>query len=160
MASKRLAGAVHKSVPMSSGPVLIALASLRNTEAQLRWQGAQWAITLNVSAFVALMLRLLADIQPTESLALAIGCVTVAMLNITWYLVLRRDGKLFAFWNKKIFEHEKRNSIDGGTKVFCSTEYRQLSQSRNRLQRILERVTVVFVGIWMLLSIGLLMWKI
>lgn len=160
MASKKSVGVVRKPVPMSSGPVLIALASLRNTEAQLRWQGAQWAITLNVSAMVALIFRLLVDIKPTEIIALAVGCVTVAMLNVTWYVVLRRDGKFFAFWNKKILEHEKKNGVDGGSKIFCSIEYQRLSRSRTRIQRILERVTIMFIGFWMLFSIGLLIGKI
>ena len=133
MVRKRSKSNTHRTVPMSSGPVLIALASLRNTEAQLRWQGAQWAITLNVSALVTLMYRMLSRPKLMEFVILAIGCTIVAGLNFVWYNVLRRDGKLLDFWNKTILEHEKVNSIDGGIKVFNSTRYQQLSRSRDRL---------------------------
>lgn len=158
MASKKSAGVIHKPVPMASGPVLIALASLRNTEAQLRWQGAQWAITLNVSALIALAYRVIGDPKVLEFFILVIGCAVVAVLNAVWYNVLRRDGKFLDFWNKKILEHEKANSIDGGMKVFDSTEYAKLSRSRNRLQRRLERLTVVFIYLWTIASVVLLTW--
>lgn len=143
---------------MSSGPVLIALASLRNTEAQLRWQGAQWAITLNVSALIALAYRVIGDPKILEFVVLVIGCAVVAVLNAVWYNVLRRDGKFLDFWNKKIFEHENLNGVDGGMKVFGSVEYKTLSRSRNRLQRRLERLTVVFIYLWTVASIVLLTW--
>ena len=157
MASKKPTDIV-KPVPMASGPVLIALASLRNTEAQLRWQGAQWAITLNVSAMVALMYRLLTIPDSSEIITLAIGCVIVAGLDFVWYNMLRRDGKFLDFWNKKILEHEKANSIDGGMKIFTSSIYQKLSQSRDRLQQRLERITVIFIIAWAVAPIILIVW--
>jgi len=158
VAKKLLKSPLRGSVPMSSGPVLIALASLRNTEAQLRWQGAQWSVTLNVSALVALMYRMLSRPELLEFVVLTTGCAIVAGLNFVWYNILRRDGKLFNFWNKKILEHESVNGIDGGIKIFTSDRYQQFSLSRDRLQRRLERVTVALIYVWMMLSVGLLTW--
>lgn len=140
---------------MASGPVLIALASLRNTEAQLRWQGAQWAIALNASTIIALAYRVLANPKTLEFWVLLAGCAIVVLLNIIWYNVLRRDGEFLDFWNKKILEHERINGIDGGTKIFGSLEYFQLSRSQNRLQRRLERISIAFIIFWGTAFIGL-----
>lgn len=156
MGSKKPPGVVQKSVPMASGSVLIALASLRNTEAQLRWQGAQWAITLNASTIIALAYRVLANPKMLEFVLLVASCVVVVLLNVVWYNVLRRDGEFLDLWNKKILEHEKVNGVDGGTEIFCSVEYRKLSRSRNRLQRRLEHISIAFIIFWVIAFIGLL----
>ena len=83
-----------KSVPIGSGPMAISLASIRNMEAFLRWQGAQWVIALNLTAFVALLYRFLARPDVAEMLVLAIGCGGVAVLDYEWYNVVRRNGRL------------------------------------------------------------------
>lgn len=126
--------------PISSGPIVIALASIRNTEAYLRWQGAQWSIALNLTGFVALLYRIILIPGTAE-------------LDVEWYSVLRRDGKLLDFWNKKFTEHERRNTIRGGIRLFTSAEFKKLSSSRDRLQRKLERITVVFIGGWSIASV-------
>lgn len=137
-----------KPVPIGSGPMTIALASIRNMEAYLRWQGAQWVIALNLSAFVALLYRLLAKPEIAEVVVLAIGCAGVASLDYEWYSVVRRNGRLFDFWNRKFREHEEANGIDGGVRIFTSPEYHNLTDARNRLQRRLERISVIFVAGW------------
>lgn len=138
----------RKATPIASGSMAIALASIRNAEAYLRWQGAQWVIALNLSAFVALLYRLLAKPDIAEIIVLAIGCIGVASLDYEWYSVVRRNGRLFDFWNRKFEEHERLNGIDGGITVFTAPEYHNLSGSRERLQRRLERISVIFVVGW------------
>ena len=137
-----------KPVPIGSGPMAIALASIRNMEAYLRWQGAQWVIALNLSAFVALLYRLLSKLDTPELIILAIGCIGIAVLNYEWYSVVRRNGRLFDFWNKKFAEHETANGIDGGVTIFTSPEYANLADSRERLQLRLERMSVQFMLGW------------
>ncbi len=140
--------AVKDSEIISSGPLSIALVSIRNTEAYLRWQGAQWSIALNVSGLVALLYRLISSPGMPELFVLSFCCGIAAALDIEWYSVLRRDGRLFDFWSRKFAEHERRNGIRGGMELFMSAEYARLSSSRDRLQRKLERITVVFIGVW------------
>lgn len=137
-----------KRTPIQAGPMTIALASIRNTEAYLRWQGAQWVIALNLTAFVALLYRLLAKPDIAELVVLAIGCSGVAALDYEWYNVVRRNGRLFDFWNRKFREHEAANGIEGGTLIFTSPEYLSLFDSRERLQRRLERISVLFMAGW------------
>lgn len=143
---------------MGSGPTGIMLASIRNTEAYLRWQGAQWAIALNLSASVALMYQMFSKPETPEFFTLAFACGCVAGLNFEWYTVLRRDGKLLGFWNAKLTEHEVANGIEGGAIVFTSSLYQQLANSRNSLQRTLERVTVGFIFGWAVVTIALFTW--
>jgi 4-amino-4-deoxy-L-arabinose transferase-like glycosyltransferase len=137
-----------KPVPIGSGPMAIALGSIRNTEAYLRWQGAQWVIALNLTALVALLYRFLAKPDIAELVVLAIGCGGVATLDYEWYNVVRRNGRLFDFWNRKFAEHEAVNGIEGGTKIFTANEYQSLIGSRERLQRRLERISVFFMAGW------------
>lgn len=147
-----------KPIPIGSGPMAIALASIRNTEAYLRWQGAQWVIALNLSSIVAVLYRFISKPETPELFVLAVGCVVIATLDYEWYNVLRRDGRLLALWSTKFTEHESANGIDGGVKVFTSPEYTGLSSSRDRLQRRLERITVGFIIIWAAAAIAIFTW--
>lgn len=143
---------------ISSGPMSIALASIRNAEAYLRWQGSQWSIALNLSAIVAIMYRIITAerIGTAELFILAFGCASIALLDVQWYSVLRRNGRLFDFWNRKLKEHERRNGIRGGMKLFTSHEYDRLTRARDRLQRRLERICVVFIALWAVSAVVLL----
>lgn len=143
---------------MQPGSVLIALAGLRNTEAQLRWQGAQWVLALNVSAVAGVMYRLISKSDMAEYFVLSLGCAIIAFLDLEWYSVLRRDGLLLDFWNRAIAELERNTRIDGGMRIFSSEEYQRLARSRRRLQRTLERLTVGFIFTWSAMSIALCTW--
>jgi len=136
--------------PISSGPMSINLGAIRNTEANLRWRGAQWSLALNLSAIVAIMYRIITveRVGILEMAVLAFSCAVIAILDVQWYNVLRRNGRLLDYWNAKLAEHERRNSIRGGMKLFTSPDYRKLAGSRDRLQRRLERITVFFTGLW------------
>lgn len=135
-------------VKIGSGQMTIALASIRNMEAYLRWQGAQWVIALNLTAFVALLYRFLARPDVAEMIVLAIGCGGVAVLDYEWYNMVRRNGRLFDYWNRKLKEHEEVNGVEGGVQIFVSLEFENLSGSRERLQRRLERLSVLFMVGW------------
>lgn len=141
-------GTPSKPTPIGSGPMAISIASIRNMEAFLRWQGAQWVIALNLTAFVALLYRFLAQPDVAELMVLAIGCGGVAVLDYEWYNVVRRNGRLFDFWNRKFQEHEEANGIEGGVQIFTSPEFHSLSGSRERLQRRLERMSALFMIGW------------
>ena len=52
------------------------------------------------------------------------------------------------FWNRKFEEHEKANGIEGGVQIFTSDDFHALSGSRERLQRRLERMSVLFMVGW------------
>lgn len=149
---------VKNPEPISSGPLSIALASIRNIEAFLRWQGAQWSIALNLSAIVAIMYRVISvdKVEALELFVLAFGCTCGALLDFEWYSTLRRNGKLFDFWNRKLTEHERRNEIRGGMKLFTSREYQRLASSRDRLQRRLERISVFFIILWAVAAVAFL----
>ena len=155
MAEEKTPFAEPKTVPIASGSMAIALASIRNMEAYLRWQGAQWVIALNLTAFVALLYRFLAKPDVPEMIVLAIGCGGVAVLDYEWYNVVRRNGRLFDYWNRKFKEHEELNGIDGGLRIFTALEYDNLSGSRERLQRRLERLSVLFMAGWSVCAIVL-----
>ena len=144
---------VSRPEPISSGPMTIALASIRNTEANLRWRGAQWSIAFNLSGLVALLYRLISDLKTPELFVLALCCGIAAGLDVEWYNVLRRDGRLFDLWSRKFGEHERRNGIRGGMNLFISSEYQTLSSSRDRLQRKLERITVILIAGWAIATI-------
>lgn len=145
---------------MASGSVLIALAGMRNTEAQLRWQGAQKVLALNITALAAILYRWLSVPDSTEFFALAFGCAIVALLDYEWYAVLRRDGQLLDFWNQAIINLENEAKFDdaGSFRIFTSDGYARLATSRRRLQRTLERLTVVFIYVWGILSVILCTW--
>lgn len=160
MTSESKQGSASSREPINSGSMLIALASFRNTEAQLRWQGAQWVTALNLSAFVALMYQMLSTPKTPEFFVLAIGCGAIGALDFEWYNVLRRDGKLLNFWNTKLREHEDANGTRGGVQVFTCQEYESLANARTRLQRMLERLTVWFIFGWSITAIVLFTWAI
>ncbi len=141
---------------ISSGPMTIALASIRNAEAYLRWQGAQWSIALNLTGLVAIMYRLISTPKQSEIFVLSVCCAAAAGLSLEWYAVLRRDGRLLNFWNAKLAEHERRNGIKGGMRLFTAVAYQNLTASRGRLQRRLERMTVIFIAVWVVVAIVLL----
>ena len=147
-----------KPVPIGSGPMTITLGSIRNTEATLRWQGAQWWIAANFSASVGLLFAILAATATWQFLVFAFASTLVSSLDFEWYSVLRRDGKLLNFWNTKLVEHEEANGIEGGVQIFTSPDYQKLSDSRVRLQRKLERITVVFIYTWAIVAIMLFTW--
>lgn len=143
------------SIPIGSGPMMIALASIRNTEAYLRWQGAQWIIAANLSGLTAILYVLLQIPEPTELALLAAGCAGATGFDLQWYHVLRRDGRLFDFWNQKLAEHERANGIDGGIEIFTSREYQRLSSSPLRLQDRLEKLCILFIVGWGILVVTL-----
>lgn len=149
-----------KPVPITSGQLTIALSSIRNMEAYLRWQGAQWVIALNLSALVAVLYRFISKPETPELFVLSVGCAIIAALDYEWYSVLRRDGKLLGLWNAKLVEHEETNGIDGDIEVFTSTEYQQVSSSRERLQRKLERITVGFIIVWATAAVAIFSWSV
>jgi len=136
--------------PIASGPFLIALASIRNTEAILRWQGAQWSMTMNFTAAATVLYRVLSaqPIPITERLVWSACCITIVILNVQWYNSLRRSGKLFSHWGHALEEHERRNSVCGGVQLFTLPEYHKLANSTDRLQQRLETLTICCICVW------------
>jgi len=140
-------GALDSS-PIASGSAYIALCATRNTEAHLRWLGAQMGFLLNLPAFAALFLKIITPPPSNEFVLLSLGALFVAGANVFLFFIIRRDGKYLELWNDAIEELEQINSIEGGIQAFSSQEYRQLRNSRGRLQRMLGSAIFVIATLW------------
>lgn len=158
--------------PIAAGSAFIGLCTMRNGEAQLRWQGAYLAFVLNPPAYAGVVYRLivlsqppiqpqgqavdlavLAKLQTMELSVLAAGCMIFTFMNLFLLRVLVRDGQFMTFWNETIAELERENRIEGDILAFASPQYLHLRNGRGRLQnRLITAVGCAMVG-WLAMSV-------
>ncbi|MFZ2556185.1 MAG: hypothetical protein WAZ27_04615 [Minisyncoccia bacterium] len=134
--------------PIASGLAFSGICNVRNTEAHLRWLGAQVSFFLNLPAFAGAVFRLVAKLEVPELVAIAIGGFLLVGANEFLRQFIKRDNKLMDLWNDKLDELERVNGIEGGVQVFSSRRYRRLRTSRTRLQRRLEDAMFVCIVGW------------
>jgi len=133
---------------IASGSAYIALCAVRNTEAHLRWLGAQMGFLLNLPAFAALFLKIITPPPSNEFVLLSLGALFVAGANVFLFFIIKRDGKHLELWNDAIEELEQINGIEGGIQAFSSQEYQRLRNSRGRLQSMLGSAIFVIATLW------------
>lgn len=126
---------------------------MRNTEAHLRWLGAQLSFFLNFPAFAGAAFRLITPPGPRELALLCVGSVLFAIANFFLFYIIQRDSKHLALWNDKLDEIERVNKIEGGVEIFSSRRYRRMRNSRQRLQRRLEFAMVACIVGWALFAV-------
>jgi hypothetical protein len=134
--------------PIASGLAFSALCAVRNTEAHLRWLGAQLSVFLNIPGIGGAAFRLIVGPGWLELLVIGVGSAILVGANIFLYFIIQRDGKLLGLWNDKADELETVNGIEGGVQIFSSRRYRRLAASRHRLQRRLEWAMVACIVMW------------
>lgn len=134
--------------PITSGLAFSALCGVRNTEAHLRWLGAQLSVFLNLPALGAAAFRLVVSPGSIELFVIGVGSFILAGANAFLHQIIKRDGKLLLLWNDKADELETVNGIEGGVEIFSSRRYRRLASSRLRLQRRLEWAMLACIVMW------------
>lgn len=134
--------------PIASGLAFSALCAVRNTEAHLRWLGAQLSVFLNLPALGGAAFRLILIPGAVELFVIALGSLILAGANAFLHQIIKRDGKLMLLWNDKADELETVNGIEGGVEIFSSRRYRRLASSRLRLQRRLEWAMIACIVMW------------
>lgn len=139
--------------PISSGLAFSGVCNVRNTEAHLRWLGAQLSFFLNLPAWAGIAFRLTSEPKNPELLILVGGGLFFAAANYFLYEVIKRDSRHLDLWNDKLDELERVNGIEGGTEVFSSRRYRRLRGSRQRLQARLQYAMVGSTVMWVLFAI-------
>lgn len=140
--------------PISSGLAFSALCNVRNTEAHLRWMGAQLSVLLNIPGIGGAAFRLIVSPGWLELMVIALGSFALVVANIFLYFIIQRDGKLLLLWNDKADELETVNGIEGGVQIFSSRRYRKLSASRHRLQGRLEWAMLACIVMWGAITIA------
>lgn len=121
---------------------------MRNTEAHLRWLGAQLSFFLNLPAIAAVVFRLITPPATRELAIIVFGGSIFAVANLFLLQVLRRNTRHIDLWNDKLDELERVNGIEGGVEVFSSRRYRKLRNSRQRLHRRLELAMICCMVGW------------
>lgn len=139
--------------PITSGLAFSGICNVRNTEAHLRWLGAQLGFFLNLPAWTGVAFRFTAEPKPPELLILIGGSLFFAVANYFLYEVIKRDSRHLDLWNDKLDELERINGIEGGVEVFSSRRYRRLRSSRQRLQMRLQYAVVGSTVVWALFAI-------
>ena len=134
--------------PITSGLAFSGICNVRNTEAHLRWLGAQLGFFLNLPAFAAVVFRLIMLPAKPELAVIAVGGVLFFIANLFLLQVLRRDTRHLDLWNDKLDELEKVNGIEGGVQIFSSRRYRKLRSGRQRLQRRLDFAMICCMVGW------------
>lgn len=140
--------------PIAAGLAFSALCAVRNTEAHLRWLGAQLSVFLNIPGIGGAALRLAVSPGILELWVIFVGSFILAGANAFLYYIIQRDGKLLLLWNDKADELETVNGIEGGVQIFSSRRYRRLASSRLRLQRRLEKSMLACIVMWVLIAVG------
>ena len=125
-----------------------ALCAVRNTEAHLRWLGAQLGLFLNLPAFAGVGLRLLATSSRWELSLICFGSGVFVFGNFFLLHVLRRDTKQLNFQHDKLAELETTNKIEGGVQIFSSEQYARIRNSKDRLQTRLDVVMIACIVGW------------
>ena len=134
--------------PITSGLAFSGICNVRNTEAHLRWLGAQLSFFLNLPAFGAVALRLIAFPAKPELVLIFVGSIILIAANFFLLHVLRRDTRHLDLWNDKLDELERVNGIEGGVEIFSSRRYRKLRSARQRLQRRLDFAMICCMVGW------------
>jgi hypothetical protein len=142
---------------IASGLAFAGLAQVRNMEAQLRWQGFQFALGANIAGWGALGIWLLNTPTRLELLAMVAACLGALFANRVHFSVLARDGKFMGVWNDKAIELENRNGIEGGVKIFSSPEYLELKSRKPTIQQVLRRSIIVSSMIWGVYLVGIIL---
>lgn len=133
---------------IASGLAFSTIGNVRNTEAHLRWLGAQLSFFLNLPAIAAVVFRLITPPETRELAVIVAGGTIIVIANLFLLQVLRRDSKHLDLWNDKLDELERTNGIEGGVEVFSSRRYRRLRNSRQRLQHRLEFAMICCMVGW------------
>lgn len=133
---------------IAAGLAYSGLCAVRNTEAHLRWLGAQLGFFLNLPAWAGITFRLIAEPKQLELVVLFIGSWFFAVANAFLYEIIKRDSSLMNLWNDKIAEIERVNRIEGDVQIFTSGEYVRLRNSRQRLQVRLQRIMFAGIAAW------------
>ena len=135
--------------PIAAGLAFSGLVQTRNTEATLRWQGFQFALGVNIAGLSAVGVWLFNGNPTTlELLVMLLGCLGGLSGNRVYFSVLARDGKFMGLWNAKAIELEQTNIIEGGVKIFSSSEYRTLQSRTPTIQQVLRRTIIAGSMIW------------
>lgn len=132
--------------PIAAGLAFSGLIQARNMEAQLRWQGFQFAIGLNIAGLTAVGVWLLNSPTTPELLAMFTVCLGALIGNRVYFSVLARDGKFMGIWNTKAIELEQTNGIEGEVEIFSSPEYLNLKSREPTIQQVLRR-TIIFASV-------------
>ena len=154
MATEAAEGEKPTPKPITSGLAFSGVCNVRNTEAHLRWQGAQVSFLLNLPAFAAVAFRLIVPPGIKELALIFAGSFIFAVANLFHLQVIRRDNKHLDLWNDKLDELERMNGIEGGIRVFSSRRYRKLRNGRQRLQSRLDFAMIICIVGWALIAIA------
>ena len=138
--------------PISAGLAFSGICAVRNTEASLRWLGAQMGFYLNFPGYAAAIFRLLVATNRWEFLVISGGCLFVATANIFLLYAIIRDGRLFDFWTYALVDLERTNGIEGGVQIFTSQRFERLRSSRNRLQNRLVFAFGTCIVLWVMIA--------
>lgn len=133
---------------ITASAAFTGLVQLRNTEAQLRWNGFQAAVALNVAGGAGLLLFLRANSTNVGLFLGLIACAVAVFFNFIHHKILGRDGKFMELWSKKLVELEQANGIDGGVQVFSSVRYLSLRDRSPTIQEVLRFCVVICMILW------------
>jgi hypothetical protein len=137
---------------LGPGPMFIALATLRNGKAQLRWSRAQIFLLINTSGFALLPFFyregvIAAGWRLPLVIALAIGGL---MLSIVWLEVTKRANDWMDFWNAKMQNLEEEFGPDE-VSVFGSEEFKTTNIKTPTFHATLVILAWIFIILWGLL---------
>lgn len=130
-----------------------ALAILRNTEVQMRWEGAKLGALFNIPGLIGAALQLSAISSRGGLALLGLGCILGAFANQYLYMSIRRAGKHFRFWCAKMKELEEACPIEKGVQIFTSAGYASLQRHRMKTQELLLGITKVCIVMWAIVGV-------
>jgi hypothetical protein len=138
--------------PVSVDALYSSISENRVNEANLRWQGAQVAVILNLPAIGAAIAQVVVESSLKQLAFILIGSVLCIFVNRSFLKIMIRNGQHMHFWNECLAELESLNGTEGNTKVFSSEKFKKLSKSHESLQYRLQRVSRGYIITWSLIG--------
>ncbi len=142
----------EEQTPITAAAAFSALAILRNTEVQMRWEGAKLGMYFNIPGFIGALSQLALNPSKRISFLIIAGSMLGALANQYLYMSIRRAGKHFQFWCLKTKELEAQCSIEGGVQIFTSTGYTRLQKHKLKTQGLLLGITQTCMFVWVFIG--------
>jgi hypothetical protein len=143
-----------KLEPITPQYAFAGLCTMRNGEAQSRWETAQLGILLNIPALVAALFRLAQWPTGTEIYLFILGSMVLIATNVFWRSILRRRENFLEYWNEKLEELEQKHGIEGGVMIFSSTGYLRMRHEGVRFHGGLQWIAWTCIVLWAVIGAG------
>jgi hypothetical protein len=140
--------------PVAIDYAFTGLCTMRNGEAQSRWETAQLGILLNIPALAAALFRLAQWPSGIELYLFILGSMVLIATNVFWRSILGRRENFLEYWNQKLEELERKHGIEGGVMIFSSTDYLRMRHAGMRFHGGLQWIAWTCVGLWGAIGAG------